>query len=386
MNIGILKEVYGGRVVINPETCKKLTSFGHNVFFVSSVGYESGVSDELYIKNGAIKKFTNNDVINECDLITCFKLPPKKLLRSLRGDQQLLCISNIVNNKDSADVISKQGATLIGLEFLEKKGKKDISSKIGKIASNITYNMCSYFYNQPPIGGGRVIGNFPFTKKTIISILGYGNIGKELSKLFYDKNCTVNVFESDINKFDNEDSRFNLYSIDDNDFSKKLQSSDIIISCISQGKKRIIPFINKDFIKKLKARALIFDLSINNGGTFETSRATKLNDPIYTYENILHCCPDDITLNSGKTFSNYISNYMYEYILLLSEGYTNHSRFKNSILIKNGSIDKNIEFINTNDKDIRDPFDLIDDEISLSWKTNEVNDFLDEIDDYNHEI
>jgi alanine dehydrogenase len=389
MNIGILKEPKGGRVIITPETTKMLSSAGHNVFFVTGAGYDSGYLDEEYESSGAVKKFTNEDVVKSSELLTSYRMPSLDTLEYLNKKHTLLSYSNIVKNYKKANTISRKRATLIGLEFIEDNNERCISNKIGKMAAHVAHYISLYFYSKPQKGSGRLIGNFSFSPKTNITIIGCGNIGQELATLFSAKNCNVNIFDNDVSKFNNiTEKNINVNSIFDKGFEKTFSESDIIFSTIFNNIKPTKQFIKNNLIETLKPNSMIFDMTINQGGTFETSKDTNLSDPVYVHNKIIHCCPSDILQHSGKTLSNHISHYLHHYIALLSEGYGDSSCFSKALLIDKGTINKDIGFIDEEIEHelITDPFDLMDEEISQSWKyLDDVNDLLEDIDDYNHE-
>lgn len=391
MNIGILKEIVGDRVLITPDTSKVLIKQGHNVFISSDAAIDSGYTNEDYLNNG-VKILKNNlKVIDKCNLLTSYRMPSSELLSGLNKKHTLLAYSNIVKNIDKANAISISGATLIGMEFIENNGEREISKKIAQLVSKISFNMISYFYNKPINGSGNILDNIPFTEKTNVTILGHGYIGKEIAKIFSKKNCAVSIFDKNVNAFNNmDDIGASCFHVNDSRLENTILNSEIIISTISNPLHPTQQFISTDFVKKIKNNSLIFDLSINNGGTFETSKETTMNNPVFMFNNVMHCCPSDILQKTGKTFSDYIGNSILSYILLLAEGYSDMPCFSNAKIINKGTILSDISFIKTKDSKvlrITDPFDLMDSEVSQTWKyADDLNNLLDEIDDYDSDI
>lgn len=393
MKIGILKEK-SNRVLITPDTAKALVSQGHIVYFTKDCAKISGFLNEDYIACGAKITETNIETIEESNLLTAFKFPDSDNLNHFNSEKTLLTYSNIVSNSEKARLLSINNSTLIGIEYIENNGIRDLAKKISKLVSKISFNMISYFHNKPIDGSGNIIENLPYIEKTNVTILGCGFVGKELLKAFSTKNCVVSVFDKNFDSFDDlEDLRASCFNINDSILEKSLLESDIVISTISNGITPTKKFITADFVSKMKKNSLIFDLSINNGGTFETSKETTINNPLYIKNGVIHCCPSDVLQMCAKPLSNYLSNSILNYILLIAEGYTHVNFFKNALLIEDGNIKKEIEFIEDEKEDysiLTNPFDLMDAEVSQSWKyTNDINDFndlLDEIDDYEHDL
>lgn len=387
MNIGIIKETKSGRVLINPETSKKLISKGHNVFFVTGCGYDSGITDSEYLKSGCIKKFTNEDLIKDVNLIVSCKLPKRSLLEKLLNKQIILCNSECVKNKNKIDIISRKSATLLAIEYFKNKEKYEIEDAISRMVASVTVSMSSYIYNNPPMGYGSLVESLPFNEKTVISIIGYGSLGKKISESFVGKNCIVNVFDKELNKLGDMSQRINYSSVYDKNFNSLISKSDIVYATSYDRKKHIKPFIKKEVVENMKKKSIIFDLTMNNGGTFETSKKTNNKDPFYVYKNVIHCCPDDILENIPKNYSSYLSNYLFNYIYKIIEDGFKNKNFRNSVIVYNGKVAKDIDFIEE-DIDyscITDPFDLMDTDISSSWKADDINEYLDDVDDYSYE-
>lgn len=391
MKIGILSEK-NNRVVITPDTAKTLISSGHDVFFVESAGVKSGFLDNDYLSVGAKPLKNNIELLERCQLITSFKIPKKEDLQRSRKDSIFFNYSNIVKNNQEAMIISSNGSTLVGMEFIEDSGKREIAESISDLESRVAFNKISFYYNKPIDISGNIIGNIPFIEQTKVSIIGCGLLGNKIINQFDQKKCLINVFEKNYQKISSLNNlNASLYSINDNKLEQTLMNSDIIISCASNDKKPIKKFISNDFIKKISKNTMIFDFSTEYGGTFATSKPTTMNIPLYSKDGVIHCCPTDLLQTCSRPTSILISNCALKYILLLSEGYMDSNYFKNAILVKEGIISDSIVFLENEDYDInilKNPFELMEHSSSKSWKyTNDINDFnelLDNIDDYDH--
>jgi alanine dehydrogenase len=387
MKIGLLKEKNTGRVLLKPESTNKLTSKGFDVNFVVGIGNDIGYSDNSYEKNGCVKYFSNYDIVENSNLLICYKMPSIDILKKLKPKQILLCYSNPIINKDKLEIIAKRGATLLGIEFLKNKGKLDISEALSKMVSNVGLSMASYFINNSPLGSGKILCDVPLSRKLNVTIIGNGLLGNNISKGLYHKDCDINIYDININKIDNQNSKFNYGLISDSDFYKNIYKSDIVFSSVYNGKKIVDKIIKESDIKKMKKGSVIMDLSINSGGIIENSIATTMNDPCYLYNDVIICSPKDILEKSSKTFTEYFSSYINPYIYHIANGNLKSNIVKNSVLVYNGKINKVIQFLSDNVKDgnARDPFELMDNEISLNWKNDIINEKLDDINDYTYD-
>lgn len=393
MRIGILKE-NNGRVIITPDTARSLVASGHDVFCVDSAGLKAGFDNDKYIKSGAKLVKDNFELIKIAQLITSFKMPDSEILQKSSKNNIFINYSDIVNHKNSSVIISSNGGSLIGMEYIRDNSKNEMAIKLAELETRVAFNNISYHYNKPMDFGGKIIGNIPFLEQTKILIIGCGIFGEKIANMFNNKKCQINIFEKNYQRLSELDYlNASLHGMNSEILENKLQESDIVISCVSNDKKPVKNFIKKESIKKMKEGAMIFDFTINYGGTFETSKATTNLTPLYQKENIIHSCPTDLLYTMSNPASTLISNCALKYILLIAEGYSDNEVFRNAKLITNGKIDTDIVFLESDDNDIlilKNPFELMEKKNSKSWKySNDVNDFndlLDDIEDYQHDM
>lgn len=395
MDIGILKENKGGRVLITPITAKNLIKNGNNIYFTKDCGLDSGYKNEDYIGSGCIIKETNKDVIDSSKLITSFLLPDKEILKqSIK--KTFFCYSEAISNLEKIKLLSENKNTLIGIEYIEKnKDNYLIENQINNIIANIAFNIISFKYNFPEHGkSGELLNKFGFNSKKSISILGFNSLSIEIIKLLKNKNVEVFIY-ADIEEFSKDNSleinymnNLNLFPIEK---INNIVKSDIIINTIRSKFKPNENIIESDLIEDIKEGCLFVDLSIKYGKVSKILKETDFkNELSYKYKNKYFICPSDITKYNGKTLSNLISNHIYQYINeLINNGFKNDGLyFKNAFIVDNGIINNNIQYIESFNKItiINDPFDLIEDDYSDFFSYDDdldiINDKLDNIDDY----
>ncbi len=388
MDIGILKENKGSRVLITPSTAKSLIKNGNNVFFTIDCGIESGFKNEEYISVGCILQDTNLDTINNSKLITIFKLPEKSLIKSI-SNKIIIAYTEAVSNFAEIELLSKNKNTLIGIEFIERKPNEFyIEDQINKIIAHIGFNIINYKFNFPENSlSGDLLSKFGFSSKKSISIIGYNSLSKEIINLLKNKNVEIFIY-SEIDKLINEENvnninDLNIFNIDKID---KIKKSDIIINTLKNKFKYNEVILDKKFIEEIKDGVLFFDLCINYGKISPALRETNFNDLSYKYKNKHFFCPQDITKCNGKTLSNLISHHLFHYLNLIIDNDLTNEYFKSAILIKEGVINNNIVFLKeSNINIINDPFDLMETEFSDYFEDEELedlNDKFNEIDDY----
>ena len=235
---------------------------------------------------------------------------------------------------------------------------------------------------------GIILGNIPFNKKSNITILGYGTVGKEIAKIFNAFDCNITIFDKNALILGDNNS-YSFFSIHNEvELKESIKKSDIIVSAIGDKYKQCSNIFNEDYIKSIEKETLLFDFSINQGGIIKNVKETKQRDDIselYSINNLnnnlLYSGIGDILQFTNVSVSNYISNILAAYLFIIFDNRAEDSEyFNDSFIIKKGVINNNFEFIETKNQvipDIQDPFDLMDSDISEGWKNmDDVNELL----------
>ena len=235
---------------------------------------------------------------------------------------------------------------------------------------------------------GIILGNIPFNKKSNITILGYGTVGKEIANIFNKFECNITIFDKNALILGDNNS-YSFFSIhNEKQFKESIKKSDIIVSAVGDKYKQCSNIFNEDCIKSIEKETLLFDFSINQGGIIKNAKETKQRDDIselYSINNLnnnlLYSGIGDILQFTNVSVSNYISNILAAYLFIIFDNKAEDSEyFDDSFIVKKGVINSNFEFIETNNQvipDIQDPFDLMDSDISEGWKNmDDVNDLL----------
>lgn len=346
-------------------------------FFKKVTGYD-------FLLSGAFRLKSNNSIIDKCNFLTCYHFN-SDYIDLIEEEHTIICYSNALRNKNKIDKIADKKATLIGIEHIENQnGKKIIQELISKLSARVGFNIMMSIINRQ----GIILGSIPFNKKSNVTILGYGTIGKEISNIFNKFDCNITIFDKNALIL-GDNSSYSFFSIHNEDqFKESIKKSDIIISAIGDRYKQCSTIFTEEYIKIIEKETLLFDFSINQGGIIKNTKETKQRDDIselYSINNLnnnlLYSGIGDILQFTNVSLSNYISNILAAYLFIIFDNKAEESEhFNDSLIVNKGIINNKFEFIENKKQiipDIQDPFDLMDSDISEGWKNmDDVNDLL----------
>lgn len=348
-----------------------------------SFNYLKKISSYEYIKNGVFLVQSNEIIIKNCELITCFDLD-KDDIQYITKKNIVLCYANPLNNYSKIKKLSKNETSLLAIEYLKDNNSNyPVKKAISLACSNIGFNIINLLLNRK----GNLTGNYLFSKKNKVTILGYGNIGKTLADLFLHFNYEVNVFEKDDFDYSTINNRiiFNMSS-NKNKLEETIINSDIVISTIFNNYQICPKIVDKSIIEKINKKIIFFDFTINQGGTFEGISRTQFEDTfnqLYNNspynKNVIQVGIEDLLKFSGYDLTQSISNSIYSFIIEIIENknYLNkNKKIEESIVIYKGDI-IDLDYIdledNNSDNSIIDPSDFIP---NINTKNDNLNNLL----------
>ncbi len=325
--IGIPKEttLQENRVPLVPSSVATLAARGHHIVIESGAGEQAHFSDHEYSEAGAEIAYSAEQVF-KADVI--LKVAPPTL------DEIDLCHPNQI-------IISPLQAPIITEEYVNKLRKKRVialameyikddfgSYPIVRIMSEIAgmnaLLTATELLSSSRGGIGVLLGGVSGVPPAKVVILGAGVVGEFATRVALGLGAEVRIFDNNIYKLmrlQNQVGR-QLYTsaIDPSVLTRELTTADAAIGAIHSGNGRAPMVVTEDMVQKMRSGSVIIDVSIDQGGCFETSRLTSHDKPTFRYHDVIHYCVPNIASRVPRTASNAISNIMMP-ILLRSEQY-----------------------------------------------------------------
>jgi alanine dehydrogenase len=348
LQIGIPKEssLQENRVSLTPDAIGLLVKNGHSVLIESGAGNAANFTDEMYSQKGA-EISTRNKVFTSSYILK-IEPPTNNELDLIKQNQVL--ISAIQMNIQSANFfnkINKKKISAFGFEFIKDiQGKLPIVRSMSEIAGNTSLLIAAEYLSNINKGKGLMLGGISGIIPTNVVVIGAGTVGEYACRTALGLGASVIVFDNSVSKLrrlqNNINQRISTSSLAPKILMKALQRADVVISALQVGSGRVPCIVSEDMVVKMKPGAVVIDVSIDQGGCFETSEVTSHNEPVFIKHNVIHYCVPNIPSRVARTASIAISNILTPILLSIAEegGIENslrkHEYLRNGIYAYNG--------------------------------------------------
>lgn len=326
LSIGVPRENPNSetRLALTPEGVEIITEEGHSVYVQRGAGVPMSYSDMQYSEAGA---YLVNDAVDVFGADIVFKItPPTPEELNLMNDKatifSMLQLSNL--SRESIEVIMQKKMNAFAYELIKDEQRAfPIVNSIAEIEGNTAIAVISDLMSSERGGKGILLGGVAGISPPEIVILGASITGSVAARAALGLGAMVKVFDHDINKLRKIQHYLGRQVftsvIHPNVLFKALASADAVIGNLRyiNGSDRFM--VSDDLVKTMKKGAVIVDLSVDQGGCFETSECRTLANPIFEKFGIIHYCVPNISARVGRTTSMALSNILTPIIMKIGE-------------------------------------------------------------------
>jgi alanine dehydrogenase len=324
--IGIPKEttLQERRIALTPSSVQQLVNNGNEVWIETNAGKEAKFSDIEYSEAGA-KICYDPKEIYKADVIVKVEPPTDEELAMLLPDK--LLISALQHGAKSNSYIRglmQKKINAIAFEYLKDgDGTFPIIRSMSEIAGITAIAIASDLLSIRGGGKGELLGGVSGIPPTEIVIIGAGTVGEFAAKAAIGKGAIVKVFDHSLAKLRRLQSNIGqpIFTslIHPKILQKALVNADVAIGCIRGEEGRSPVIVSEELVSRMKPNSVIIDISIDQGGVFETSEITTHASPTFIKHNVMHYCVPNITSNVCRTASYALSNILTPLLLRISE-------------------------------------------------------------------
>jgi alanine dehydrogenase len=351
MIIGIPKEIkkQENRVGLNPESVRSLTDTGHSVIVETKAGQGIFATDDDYIAAGAGIAPDADTVFDQADMIVKVKEPQLSECVKLREDQILFTYLHLAPDPDQAKGLMESGCIAIAYETVTGEGGKGLPllQPMSEVAGRMAPLMGAVYGAKHFGGRGHLISGVTGTDSANVVIIGGGVSGYEAAKIASGMLANVTILEKNPDRIEwlNDQLNDRVTAVESNadTLNHHIKNADMVIGAVLVPGGSAPKLISRDMLSAMKTGAMMVDIAIDQGGCFETSRATTHENPVYDVDGIMHYCvanmPGAYPLTSTAALNNAtlpyildIANKGWERALGTREGY------KDGLNVKNGKI------------------------------------------------
>ncbi|HMM57498.1 MAG TPA: alanine dehydrogenase [Rudaea sp.] len=346
MRIGVPSETktLEGRVALVPAACADLVRHGHEVFVQEGAGAKSGFSDDEYRRVGVKIAATAKKLYDSGELIVKVKEPIAGDLKLLRKDHLLFCYLHLAPDPKLTKALLNIGLTGIAFESVqEADGSLPLLAPMSIIAGRIATQIGTHLLHQPAGGKGKLLGGLPSTERGKVIVFGAGAAGRNSAELAAAAGANVIVFEK---RPDRLREMMNiapnitaLYPYEET-VARELMTADLVIGAVLIPSAKAPHVVTRKMVKSMEPGSVLVDISIDQGGCFETSRPTTYADPTYVVDGVTHFCVTNMPGAVPQTSSQAICAAILPYVnrLASDKSWKKFAPLASGINVENGKL------------------------------------------------
>jgi len=325
VKVGVPTEVKSDeyRVALTPAGVRELSDAAHEVFVQSGAGAGSGIVDDAYAAQGASIVAGAEELFAAAELIVKVKEPQPEEIGRLEPRHTLFTYLHLAADAELTRGLAASGATCIAYETVEdERGRLPLLAPMSEVAGKIATQAGAFMLEKPLGGRGILLGGVPGVAAASVMIIGGGVVGMNAAFIAIGMEATVYVFDRDLDRLRELDVAFGGRA--DTCFSSTLSTEerlpdvDLVIGAVLLHGARAPRVITRAQLGLMKPHAVLVDVSIDQGGCFETSRPTTHSNPTYEVDGITHYCVTNMPGAVPVTSTYALTNATMPYVLHLA--------------------------------------------------------------------
>ncbi|MGH3648856.1 MAG: alanine dehydrogenase [Micromonosporaceae bacterium] len=324
--VGVPKEIKDkeGRVALQPDDATELRHHGHRVVVQAGAGAGSGFTDEEYRAAGAELLDTADEVFAAADLIVKVKEPVAEEYHRFRAGQQLFTYLHLAADKPLTEFLMERRVDSIAYETVQTAdGKLPLLTPMSEVAGRMAVQAAAHHLESPAGGSGILLGGVPGTPAAKVTIIGGGIAGTEAAKIALGMRAIVRVFDTNPARLaylsDIFGGRLDLVVPNRARTAAYVAESDVVIGAVLVAGAKAPKLVSREMIASMRSGSVVVDIAIDQGGCFETSRATTHSDPTYVEEGIVHYCVANIPGAVARTSTLALTSATLPYLLKVAD-------------------------------------------------------------------
>jgi alanine dehydrogenase len=313
MRIGVAKEIKSDeyRVALTPAGALELINAGHEVAVETEAGVGSAFPDEAYTRVGATIESVD-DVWERSDLVLKVKEPIPSEYARLRDGQILFTYLHIAADEPLTRALIDSGVTAVAYETVELRGGLPLLAPMSEVAGRLAPQAGAYFLEKPLGGRGLLLGGVPGVAPGKVVIIGGGVVGYNSAVIALGLGAQVTILDRSIDRMRHLEEvlsgRVTLLMSSSLQIAASVEDADLVIGAVLVPGALAPKLVTREMIAGMKSGAVVVDVAIDQGGCFETSRATTHADPVYVVDDVTHYCvanmPGGVPVTSTRALTN----------------------------------------------------------------------------------
>ena len=325
MLIGVPKEIknHEYRIGLTPAGVGELVHDGHRVLVQRDGGEPIGFDDAQYRDAGAEIIADAEAIFAEAEMIIKVKEPQAAECRMLRPGQLLFTYLHLAPDPEQAKALLASGATCIAYETVTSANRGlPLLAPMSEVAGRMAIQAGAHNLEKAQGGNGVLLGGVPGVEPAQVMVIGGGVVGINAARMAMGMGADVTLLDRDLNRLKELDMLFGgrlktVYSTKEAVERYALQA-DLVVGAVLIPGASAPKLISRDLVARMKKGAVMVDVAIDQGGCFETSRATTHQDPTYVVDGVVHYCVANMPGGVARTSTMALTNATLPYAVKLA--------------------------------------------------------------------
>jgi alanine dehydrogenase len=315
MIVGVLKEIKAeeNRVCMTPAGVEVMKQNGHEVLVEKNAGVGSGFNNKAYQTAGAEIIATPKEIFKRAEMVMHVKEPLPAEYDLIRKDQIVFTYLHLAAAEELTHVLIESGCISIAYETIQKEdGSLPLLTPMSEVAGRMAIQQGAKYLEMAHGGHGVLLGGVPGVDPGTVVIIGGGVVGTNAAKMACGLGAKVYILDMNLERLrylsDVMPSNCFLLMSKPTTVRRLIREADVVVGAVLIPGAKAPKLLTREMLKTMKKGAVLVDVAIDQGGCFETSKATTHGEPIYTIDGVVHYCVANMPGAVPKTSTLALTN------------------------------------------------------------------------------
>jgi len=325
MLIGVPKEIknHEYRVGLTPTGARELVAQGHKVMVQNNAGHAIGMDNAAYTTAGATIIDTPEEIFASADMIIKVKEPQPNECKMLREGQLLYTYLHLAPDPEQTRLLIESGCTAVAYETVtDDQGGLPLLAPMSEVAGRMAIQAGAHSLEKAQGGNGMLLGGVPGVAPANVTVIGGGVVGINAARMAMGLGANVTILDRNLNRLKELDAQYGpllrtIYSNKDT-IDEYVFNADLVVGAVLIPGAAAPKLVTRDMLKNMQRGAVVVDVAIDQGGCFETSKATTHQDPTYIVNDVVHYCVANMPGGVARTSTYALTNATLPYAMELA--------------------------------------------------------------------
>ena len=325
MLIGVPREIKGQehRVGMTPTSVREVTHHGHSVIVESGMALAIGFADDDYRRAGAEVVDSAEEIWARGEMIVKVKEPQTAEYTLMRSDQILFTYLHLAPDLAQTQALVDSGVVAIAYETVtDDDGRLPLLSPMSEVAGRMSVQVGAHFLEMNQGGRGMLLGGVPGVPAARVVVLGGGIVGTNAARMAMGLEASVTVVDKSLPRLYDLDLQFgptlNTIFATVDSIEEQVLNADLVVGAVLVPGAAAPRLVTRDMVREMKRGSVMVDVSIDQGGCFETSKPTSHADPTYVVDEVVHYCVTNMPGALARTSTQGLNNATLPFVLALA--------------------------------------------------------------------